>query len=239
MGEYDRFAEKYIKIRHKGFSPNKHIELPAMLKILGNIKDKKILDLGCGFGEHAKIYSRKGAKITGIDSSKKEIAYAKLRKIGNTNFIVGDILKKLPFRDNSFDIITSSLVLDYIKNLKKLFKECRRVLKKSGKMIFSIPNPIFYQESPIAGLLKEGKKSRIFGNYFKRRKIKQKWRSGIITYSYHKTLEDFFSAIIQSGFQLENFKEAKPIPSSKNLDNVFYEFASKNPYFIFFEIKLK
>ena len=43
-----------------------------------------------------------------------------------------DISKKFPFKDSSFDVITSSLVFDHLEDLKSLFKECNRVLKNKG-----------------------------------------------------------------------------------------------------------
>jgi ubiquinone/menaquinone biosynthesis C-methylase UbiE len=239
--EYDKFAKKYIEARDpKRFSSNFYIEMPQMFQLVGNIEGKKLLDLGCGFGVHAEFYSKAGAKVIGIDASKKEIEYAKSLNLKNADFSVFDINKKLPFKENEFDIIACSLVLDYIKNLDKIFKECRRVLKPRGVLIFSIPNPIYYQENAIVGILEEDDgRVRIFGNYFKRRKIRHKWKSGIISESYHRTAEDFFNAFLKAGFKLEQFKEAEPIKPRVKL-NIFdqrgWDFTSKNPYFLFFKL---
>lgn len=239
MKQYDNIIKKFIDDRTFGFSFNKHIEMPAMFKLVNNIKNKKLLDLGCGFGAHAKHYSKKGARVTGIDSSKKEIEYAKQQNIRNTHFFVYDINKKLPFKDKEFDIITCSLVLDYIKNLNKIFQETYRTLKKQGFMIFSIPTPIFCQEEPIAGMLKKKNSRQIFGNYFKRRKIVHKWWGEFEITLYHKPLEDYFSAFLKAGFTLIEFKEPKPIPSSKKINPVKYKFTSRNPYFLLFKLQKK
>ena len=63
---YDRIANDYYNIRTnkstKGWFYNEMLEMPTTLKLLGNIKNKKILDLGCGPGIYAKILSKKVRK---------------------------------------------------------------------------------------------------------------------------------------------------------------------------------
>ena len=55
------------------------IEIPALLSILPNMVGKRILDLGCGFGEHCKLFVEKGAeKVVGLDISQKMIEVAKI-----------------------------------------------------------------------------------------------------------------------------------------------------------------
>lgn len=239
MGQYDEFAENYIQMRNEGFNLNKHIEMPAMFGLVGDIRDKKLLDLGCGFGEHAKFYSEKGAKVTGVDSSVKEITHARSQNIENAEFIVHDINKGLLFEDDSFDIITSSLALDHLKSLERTFKECFRVLKDRGIMIFSIANPIIHQEGRIAGKLKEKDGTKIYGDYFTRRKITHKWRQEMEVSYYHRTLGDYFSAFLNNGFNLIGFEEPRPIPSSREFNEINYEFTSRNPYFFFFTLRKK
>ena len=46
---------------------------PAMFELLGEISGKRILDLGCGGGYNTRIMARKGAKVSGVDFSKKMI----------------------------------------------------------------------------------------------------------------------------------------------------------------------
>ena len=74
--QYDKFAKKYFKLRFdkKDFNHNRLIETPCMIRTVGNVRNKVILDLGCGFGEHVKKYIKKGArKVIGVDISKELI----------------------------------------------------------------------------------------------------------------------------------------------------------------------
>ena len=96
---------------------NELVEVPSMVKSVGNIKGKKLLDVGCGAGVHIKKYLKKGAKCRGIDISKSMIEMAK-KNCPNVDFKVGS-MTKLPYKDSSFDIVTASLSMDYIKNLEK------------------------------------------------------------------------------------------------------------------------
>jgi SAM-dependent methyltransferase len=230
MSQYDKFAKEYITIRINMFDKNMNAEFPVMLQLLGDIQSQKLLDLGCGFGDYAKVYSEKGAIVVAVDNSKKEIEHAQKLDMLNAKFMVYDISKEFPFEELSFDVITSSLVFDHLKDLKFIFKECNRVLKNNGIIVFSITNPVFYQERSVVGKINILGKKIIFGDYFKRRKIVRKW-GGIATMEhYHKPLEDYFSAFLENGFELLNFRE----PQSKTKKVTWH---CKNPTFLVFKLK--
>ena len=66
LKNYALSAEKYHNMRTKenpyGWFFNELLEMPSTLKLLGNVKNKKILDFGCGTGIYAKLLTKKGAK---------------------------------------------------------------------------------------------------------------------------------------------------------------------------------
>jgi 2-polyprenyl-3-methyl-5-hydroxy-6-metoxy-1,4-benzoquinol methylase len=67
--KYNIIANHYHTWRTKenpnGWFYNELLEMPTTLGLLGNVKNKKILDFGCGTGIYAKILTRKGAKLKG------------------------------------------------------------------------------------------------------------------------------------------------------------------------------
>ena len=66
------FFEGYKKIRDNKINANNLFEIPALFSMLPDIKNKRVLDLGCGFGEHCKRFIDCGAKkVVGIDISEK------------------------------------------------------------------------------------------------------------------------------------------------------------------------
>jgi 2-polyprenyl-3-methyl-5-hydroxy-6-metoxy-1,4-benzoquinol methylase len=117
----------------------------GILKIIGNVKGKEILDLGCGTGKWSIILNKKGAKVTSVDNSKEMLDVLnkkiKLEKL-KINTLKKDISKlKL---NKKFDIIVMGLVMNHIKNLDKLFKIIRAHLKSGG--IFLMSDPVYFPE---------------------------------------------------------------------------------------------
>lgn len=56
------FFEWYKKIRERKANANNLFEIPALFSLLPDLKGKKIMDLGCGFGEHCIQYVGNGAE---------------------------------------------------------------------------------------------------------------------------------------------------------------------------------
>ncbi len=102
-----------------------------------------LLDVGTGTGELAlEVYNLahkygKNAKITAVDFSGNMIKIAKgkaKRKNADIKFEVGDATR-LKYKDNSFDVVTSSFAIKNIDHPEKLAKELYRVSKKGGKIV--------------------------------------------------------------------------------------------------------
>lgn len=106
------------------------------------IRDKLILDAGCGTGVATIYFGRKQArKALGIDISYNSLQRGmELRnKYGlmNVHYQLGD-LTKLPFRDNSLDLVCSLGVFPYIRERKKAGDEFRRILKGGGTLLIML-----------------------------------------------------------------------------------------------------
>jgi len=121
-----------------------------MLKKIKLKKNQAVLDLGCGDGKQtfainsffsSKIKT-KSYNIIGLDSHHELIKSANLRpKNENIKFVIGSFDKRLPFKDNSFDLIISSFAIYYAKNIEKTLIEIKRILKKGGKVFLMGPMP--------------------------------------------------------------------------------------------------
>ena len=115
----------------------------AIKKIKKN--PKKILDIGTGTGDFAIVAAKyTNAKIIGIDLSKKMIDVGKkkvLEKNLNTriSFKIADA-EKLPFKKNSFDVITSGFVVRNFENMQKGLSEIYRVLNQKGIILILEPS---------------------------------------------------------------------------------------------------
>ena len=106
-----------------------------------NIKNLKILDVGCGGGIICEPLARLGAKVTGIDFAPNNIKAAKIHSKKNKlkiNYINKDIEKSEI--DKKFDIILMFEVLEHLDNWKKTIKKIKKNLNKNGIIIFSTIN---------------------------------------------------------------------------------------------------
>ena len=246
MADYDKIAKQYVERRadKSRFDYNRDIEVPAMIKMVGNVKNKVILNLGCGFGDHSKKLSQKGAKkIIGLDLSKELIKSANQQNVPNCEFEVGNMDKKLKYKNNSFDLVISGLALHYVENVKQLFSEVNRILKKNGTFVISTGHPIFdlLSESPNhrIQIKRVGKKRIVEGDYFdESKKLADLGSIGKIkTYSY--TFETLIKLGLNNGFELVDYVDMKPVPSSKKYDSEKYKLTSTLPTFILFKWKKK
>ncbi len=109
--------------------------IPIISDFLIQRKTKgSLLDFGCGFGRVANVFDKLGFEVTGIDSSQERITKAKL-DYPDINFQQYEFTDTLPFDDNSFDVIFSNSVLQYVDH-ENFLNECDRVLNKDGCVIF-------------------------------------------------------------------------------------------------------
>lgn len=108
-----------------------------------DIKDKRVLDVGCGFGWFELGALKKNVKeIVGTELTDGDLETARrFIKDSRVIFKVGDATD-LPFPNNSFDTVISWEVIEHLpkKNENKMFKEVYRVLKKNGAFYLSTPN---------------------------------------------------------------------------------------------------
>jgi SAM-dependent methyltransferase len=123
---------------------NAYYERPVTLSLLPEVKNKKVLDIGCAGGWYTKYLLDNGADVMAIDINKEMIEITKKRTKNNCPVIQADINNGFDFiKNSSIDIVLASLVLHYIRNIQKAFSEINRILKNNGELIFSIHHPLW------------------------------------------------------------------------------------------------
>ncbi|RJQ55273.1 MAG: class I SAM-dependent methyltransferase [Nitrospiraceae bacterium] len=106
------------------------------------LTDKRILEVGCGCGDHISIpLVQHGLSVLGIDVDKESIDYVNkiklIKDIPNGEFLNIDINK---IESNSFKVVVCSEVLEHLKEPQIMLKEIYRVLKTGGICIVTVPN---------------------------------------------------------------------------------------------------
>lgn len=144
----------YNYLKHTSQDPIRQWTINSLYKAiiggLNNLNVSTILDAGCGEGfildrlQEAQI----GKNLVGIDISKDAINLGKIL-FPKLDLRVGDITK-LPFKNNSYDVVICTEVLEHLKNPRKALKEMIRVSKKY--LVLSVPNePIFSLKNLLIG----------------------------------------------------------------------------------------
>ncbi len=162
---YNSMADTYDNIDNEAFYINQYNVYDSVIdKFLNEMKNKNILDLGCGTGIQTFRIAPICNKIIGIDISTQllEKATKKCSNLNNVTFKEADATL-LPFENNSFDIVISfGETISHINDYEKAYKESLRVLKPGGYFIFSVLNKwnigLFYSllELKSAVWLKDG-----------------------------------------------------------------------------------
>lgn len=113
----------------------------------GELKGKKVLGLASGGGQQMPIFAALGAECTVLDYSVSQLDSERMvaRREGyDIEIIRADMTKPLPFLDETFDLIFHPVSNCYVKNVKPIFRECSRILKKGGVLLCGLDNGINY-----------------------------------------------------------------------------------------------
>lgn len=111
----------------------------------GELKGKKLLGLASGGGQQIPIFVALGAECTVLDYSEHQCESERLvaqREGYQVQIIQGDMTKRLPFEEETFDLIFHPVSNCYVEDVKSIFKECYRVLKKGGILLCGLDNGI-------------------------------------------------------------------------------------------------
>lgn len=113
----------------------------------GELKGKKILGLASGGGQQMPIFAALGAECTVLDYSQKQLESEKAvaeREGYSIRIIRADMTQKLPFEDGEFDLIFHPVSNCYVAEVKPIWRECFRVLKKGGLLLSGTDHYVNY-----------------------------------------------------------------------------------------------
>lgn len=206
------FFELYQKLRHNPKSLNEIVEKPTMLSLLPDLKGKRLLDLGCGCGEHLQLYLQRQAQfVVGMDLSQSMLQQAEknLQSFAPHFALYHLAMEQLEQLSGKFDVITSSFAFHYIEDFAALLQQISAKLTPNGYLIFSQEHPIVTAYQGGERWEKNENKEQVAYrlNYYREEgKRERSWfKQPFLTY--HRTLSTIVNQLIQAGFQLEQLCE--------------------------------
>lgn len=145
------------------------IEKEIISEFLNVIPKEELLDLGCGTGHWTEYFLSEGFKVKGVDISEPMLNIARGKNL-NAKFLLGDS-ENLPFENESYQIVASITMLEFVENQNNAIQEIYRILKKDGWLIIGCLNA-----NSILGKNKE--KDEVFKNaiFFNLNDIKSKFK---------------------------------------------------------------
>lgn len=178
------------------------LERPALRSLIPRpLRGASVLDAGCGSGAQCEWLLGEGADVTGIDLSPGMVGQARLRCGDRGRFAVADLAEPLDFEPLSFDGVTCSLALHYIKDWAVPLGSFARVLRPGGWAVISLDHPF---GPPLPGQQ---------GGYFDTELVSDTWvKVGreIIQHFWRRPLAAVMDAFAGAGFALERIAEPQP-----------------------------
>jgi len=240
------FFKGYNDMRNlkKGVNANDLIEIPTIRKMLPDLRNKRILELGCGYGESCKYFLDQGASyILGTDISSNMINIAKENVKNEKCQFKVLAMEDISKIEDKFDLVVSSLAVHYVEDFEKLLHDIYNLLNENGYFIFSQEHPI--GTGTILNSKCDGKDNIDLGgkNYYlvsdyniNGRRIVD-WNNCDVI-KYHRNFSYIINTIIKCDFKIEEILE--PVPDQKTLKLMpKYKNQFDKPYFLFVKVSKK
>ena len=238
----DEFFNNYQSMRNDKtkLSANDLIEIPQLFELIGDVKGKKVLDLGCGAGGHDRKLIELGASyVLGIDLSTKMIDEA--RKNTNSDKIEYKVMSMddIDKLDEKFDLVISSLAIHYIEDYDGLCKKVYNILNECGEFIFSYGHPMdscaILNDYSDNFVIINNKKYFLISDYNNEGKRISHWYvDGVETY--HRNMSHLVNGILNSGLKLIQMKESYASEDAIKLKPKLKE-QIDHSYYVYFKAK--
>jgi len=114
------------------------------LRVLGSVRDRNVLELGCGAAQWTRALLREGARAVGLDMSERQLAHARAMAVrdGQPVDLVHANAERLPFADASFDVAFCDHGALLFANPVATIPEAARVQRTGGLLAFCMSTPI-------------------------------------------------------------------------------------------------
>jgi SAM-dependent methyltransferase len=221
---YRTLADTYA--RHSADNPvQTHYDRPAVLGLVGDMRGKRVLELGCAAGVLTEQLVEAGADVLAVDREPRLVAHAAARLGGRAEITVADLEE--PFDGvptGSVDAVVASLVLHYLEDWAPLLAELHRLLLPGGVLVFSVHHPI------------TGWNLSDRTDYHRIELVNEEWDWGgqhLKATMFRRPLSAVFGQLREAGFAVDVVDEPLPRDLPTNMDARMRVALTTTPVFLF------
>ncbi|MBX4197882.1 methyltransferase domain-containing protein [Candidatus Parcubacteria bacterium] len=206
-------ADWYKKYLDDPDSYQSQVILPQLIRLLTIKKGQKILDLACGTGFFSEVFQAQGAEVIGVDIASELIDIARLHASKDIQFIVSPAHKLGTLQTQSIDTVVIILAIQNIKEVKEMLAECKRVLKKDGKITIVMNHPAYRIPGGSSWEWHEqqGRQYRRIDAYLSEKTVEISMHPGkdphTKTVSFHRPIQYYAKLAHNSGFAISRIEE--------------------------------
>lgn len=222
--QYDAFAAEYAD--HAADAPyNALYDRPAVLRLLGDVTERRVLDAACGPGLYLEQLVARGADVVACDASPRMVELARARVEDGAIVRVHSL--EDPFAwvpDGTIDVVLCALAYHYLTDRTGFLREARRMLGPGGSLVISTHHPT-------------GDWSRLGGSYFDVGTVTETWSRGWEITAWRMPLSHLTEEFAAAGYVIERLVEPTPEPAMAQSHPDTFEKLSNLPGFIIFRLR--
>lgn len=171
----------------------------------------KVLDVGCGEGQVSRALSAQGAKVIGVDPTRRNIEVA-IERGGGPRYVIGNATS-LGFPDASFDAVVACLVFEHIDDVDSAIAEVARVLRPGGQFSFFLNHPLL--QTPGSGwiddhIIDPPEQYWRIGPYLVETESIEEVEKDVFIRFLHRPLSRYVNSLIAHGLRIERMLEPGP-----------------------------
>jgi SAM-dependent methyltransferase len=181
--------------------------------MLPDLKGRRIVDLGCGFGWYARWARAQGAsQVLGLDLSENMLSRARAETADLAVQYVKADLESLELPERAFELAYSSLAFHYIEDFGRLVRTVFHALVPGAHLVFTIEHPIYMAPiRPGWRMRGDGRKTWPIDSYaIEGARITDWLAKGVV--KHHRTLGTTLNTLIGAGFTIRHVQEWHPTP---------------------------
>lgn len=186
-------------------------EWPALRALLPGIAGKRVVDLGCGFGQLSRWLGEQGASaVLGIDLSEKMLARAVAETTNPAVTYARGNLDELTLERENADVIVSSMAFHYVEDFDRIARMLFDALAPGGQLVFSVEHPIYAARAePEWVAAADGRQAFAIADYCVEGRRVTNWIvDGVV--KYHRTIGTMLNILTGAGFAYRAVDEWKP-----------------------------